>query len=288
MSQFLASFDNREIAALFWLSAALIAAALHPKIRASMVRVLRAFFVLPILVGVLLLVAYFGCVVLLFAQIGIWAPSQLKLTLLWLGTAGFLGLFSAPKVSEDPDLISKAAKEIFQLTVVFEFFVNLYRMPLVAEIVFVPLLVLLGALIAVSELDKAQRSVNRLLTGFAVVIGFVFLAYAAWKTISDPASVATFETARSFILPIVYSLLLLPFVWAVAVYIAYESIFIRLKFVAKDESLHPYIKRSLILRFRGNIRYLRAWFQAAWFRTFATRKDVDDSIRSMLDGVSAV
>lgn len=281
-------FDNREIAAAFWLAAAILAATMNPIIRHSMAGVLRAFFVRKILIGVFLLAAYFGCVILMLAQVGVWVPSQLKITLLWLGTAGLLGLFSAPKVSENPELISKAAKGAFQITMVFEFFVNLYRMPLLAELVFVPFSVFLGALIAVSELDKKYRLVNRFLTGVAIVVGLALLAYATWKTVGDVAAVANIETARSFMLPIIYSLLLLPFVWAVAVFVAYESVFVRLQFVATDESLRPYIRRSLILRFRGNIRYIRAWFQAAWFRTFATRKDVDDSIQSLLDGVSAV
>lgn len=247
-----------------------------------MVDMLRAFFVRRILVCVFLLVAYFGCVFLFLVQIDIWAPSQLKLTLLWLGTAGFLGLFSVPKVSENPELISKTAKEIFQLTILIEFFVNLYRMPLLAEFVFVPLSAFLGALISVSELDKAYRSVSILLVSFAVAIGLTFLVYAAWKIVGNPAAVANIETVRSFALPIVYSLLLVPFIYAVAVCDAYTSIFARLKFVTKDKSLHPYIKRLLILRFRGNIRYLRDWYQAALFRTFTSRKDVEDSIQSLL------
>lgn len=261
---------------------------MNPDIRVSMVGVLRAFFIRKLLVAVFLLVAYFGCVVLLLAQVGIWAPSQLKLTLLWIGTAGYLGLFSAPKVSENPELLSKAAKETFQITLVFEFFVNLYRMPLLAEFVFVPFSVLLGALIAVSELDKAHRPANRFLMGFAIAVGLALLAYAAWRTLEDFAAVTSTETIQSFVLPIVYSLLLLPFVWAVSVFIAYETVFARLQFVVKDKALHPYIRRSLILRFRGNTRYLRAWFQAAWFRKFATRKDVDNSIQPILEGESTL
>ena len=249
---------------------------------------MRAFFVRQILIGVFLLATYFGCVVLLLAQLGVWVPSQFKITLLWLGTAGFLGLFSEPKVSENPELISKAAKEAFKVTMVLEFFVSLYRMPLLAELVFVPFSVLLGALVAVSEIDEKYRQANRFLTGVAIVVGLALLTYAAWKMAGDFGAVANIDTVRSFLLPIVYSLLLLPFIWAVAVFVAYESVFVRLQFVAKDESLHPYIKRSLILSFRCNTRYIRAWLRAAWFRTFATRKDVNDSIQSLLDGVSAV
>lgn len=253
-----------------------------------MVRVLRAFFVRQILVGVAFLAAYIGGVVLLLAQIGVWTPPQLKLTLLWFGTTGLLGLFSVPKVSEKPELIAKVAKGTFQITMVFEFLVNLHRMPFLAEFVFVPFSVFLGTLIAVSELDEAHRPVNKFLNSVAMVVGLALLAYATWRTLDDFSALANVETARSFVLPIIFSALLLPFVWTVAVYCAYESVFVRLQFVAKDETLHPYIKRSLILKYRGNIKYLRAWFQAAWFRTFATMKDVDDSIQPLLDGVSPV
>lgn len=261
---------------------------MNPKIRGSIFGLLRAFFVRQILVGVAFLFTYIGVVVLLLEQVGIWAPSQLKLTLLWLCTAGLLGLFSAPKVSENPELISRAARGTFQITMMLEFFVNLYRMPLPAELVFVPFSVFLAAMIAVSELNEDHRPANKFLTGVAMVVGLALLAYAGWKTLDNFSAIANVETARSFVLPIIFSALLLPFVWLVAVYCAYESVFVRLKFVAKDKSLHPYIKRSLLLKFRGNIRYLRAWFKVAWFRTFATRKDVDESIKPLLDGVSAV
>lgn len=253
-----------------------------------MVGLLRAFFVRQILVGVVFLFTYIGVIVLLLERVGLWTPSQLKLTLLWLCTAGLLGLFSAPKVSENPELISRAAKGTFQITMVFEFFVNLYPMPLPAELVFVPFSVFLSALIAVSELNEDQGPANKFLNGVAMILGMALLAYAGWRTFDDFSVIINVETARSFVIPILFSALLLPFVWLVAVYCAYESVFVRLQFVVKDKSLHPYIKRSLLLKYRGNIRYLRAWFQAAWFRTFATRKDVDESIRTLLDGVSAV
>jgi hypothetical protein len=288
VSQFLASIDNREIATAFWIAAAIFVAALKPNIRSSMISVLRAFFVRKILLGVFLLFAYFSCVALVLAHIGMWTLSQLNTTLLWLGTSGILGLFSAPKVSENPKLISKAAKATFGVTMVLEFFVNLYQMPLVAEFVFVPLSVLLGALLAVSELDKKYRVASKFLTGVASLVGFGLFAYATWRTATDFEAVATMDTLRSFLLPIVYSFLLLPYVWAVAVYAAYEDVFIRLQFVAKNDTLHSYIKRSLIFKFHGNIKHVRAWLQAAWSRTFSTREDVDDSIRSVLDGASAV
>lgn len=288
MTQFFASFDNREVAAALWLLVAIVGAAMNTTIRVSMVGLLRVFFARQILIGVVFLFTYIGVIVFLLERVGIWAPSQLKLTLLWLCTAGLLGLFSAPKVSENPELISRAARDTFQITMVFEFFVNLYRMPLAAELVFVPFAVFLGAMIAVSELNEDHGSVNKFLNSVAMVLGLALLAYAGWKTLDDLSTIANVETARSFVLPILFSVLLLPFVWLVAVYCAYESVFVRLQFLVKDKSLHPYIKRSLLLKYRGNIRYLRAWFQAAWFRTFATRKDVDESIRTLFDGVSAL
>ena len=269
----------------FWIIVALVSCTLHSKIRASMVGVLRAFFVRPILIGVFFLIAYYGCVVLLLAQIGIWAPSQSKLTFLWLGTAGFLGLYSLVEVSENPEHLSKSAQEIFQITIVLEFFINLYRMPIFAELIFVPLSVFLGTLIAVARLDKAHRSVDRLLTGFAFCIGFALLAYAAWRTVKNPAVIIHLETLRSFILPVIYSLFLLPFVWAGAIYIAYQSIFIRLNFVARDETLHPYIKRQLVFGLRGNIRHLRAWFQSARYGTLASKEEIVDSARTLRESI---
>ena len=288
MSQFFASFDNRELAVVFWLIIMLVAAATSGKVRASMVGVVRAFYVRPILIGLLLLAAYFSGLVVLLAKLGVWGPAQLKLTLLWFFTVGAVGLFSAQAISENPCRLSQSVRSNLKITVLLEFFVNLYRMPLLAELVFVPFTAVLGALLAVSETKDEFIPARRLFNGVAIFVGSLLLAYAVWNAVTDFKSLANADAVRSFVLPVVYSLLLLPFLWLAAVFIAYEEVFVRLQFVAKDQSLHPYIRKSLLLKFRGNIRLLRIWFQVAWFRSFATKSDVDESIQTLLDGVCTV
>ncbi len=254
------------------------------KIRASMLSVVRAFFVRPILLGVLLLAGYIAGSTYLLAYLQVWTPIELKLTILWFGSVGIVGLFSCPEIARNPDLFAKYARDSFKLTLLLEFYVNLFKMPLVLELVFVPFLVLIGALLALSESKEEFATVKKFLNQVFVFIGLVFTAYAVWKTATDFETVATLETLRSFALPVIYSLLVLPFLWVVAAFIAYQNIFVRLEFLVEDESIISFTKKTLVFRFRGNIRYLRAWFNNTRLNKIENEEDVRESIQKISRG----
>lgn len=288
MSEILGSFDARDISVDFWLLVAAVAAATSKKVRVSMRGVLRAFFVRDIVQILLYLAAYLAGLILLLSQIGIWTLSHLKLTLVWFVTVGAVGLFAVPKISQDPDYFSQSVRSSVGITVLIEFFINLYRMPLLAELLFVPAIAFLGALFAVSETKAEFSQARSVLNGITILVGSLLLVYALWRTATDFGSVSHADTLRSFVLPIIFSLWLLPFLWLASVLLAYQEVFARLQFVAKNRALHSYIRRSLLLEFKGNIRILRAWFRAAWSRPLETKEDVDESIHALSGTASAV
>lgn len=282
MSQFISSFNNREIAAGIWLVILVLGSTASRDIRSAMVDVLKAFFVRPILVNVLLLAGYLACIVVMLAIVGAWTAAQLKVTLLWFFTSGLVGLSSSPRLSEEPDIFPKYLRNIVSITILLEFFVNLYQMPILAELVFVPFSAILGMLIVKANAEEEYASTRKLLHGVAVIVGLFLIAYAIWNSIFNFDSIANIGTVRSFYLPIIFSAFQLPFLWLCAVYMAYERIFVRMWVVTNNETLHPYIKRSLILRFRLDIRSIGTWFKTARSQNLDTKTDVDQSIQDCL------
>lgn len=109
-------------------------------------------------------------------------------------------------------------------------------------------------------------------------MGVGFLVFETYKISTSFEAIANLDTLRDFALPIFYNIAFIPFLWAISVYAAYESVFARLNFLIKDKTLHSYTRRKLITCFRTDIGALNSWLREAWSGTFTCRSDVDKSI----------
>jgi len=286
MYEFFTSIDNRELAIIIWLAVIILILSMYSKLRSSMFNVIKATFVKPFILGFSILASYYFLIVLLLQWIGLWTTSQMKLTVFWFITVGLVGMFSATSIRKQPSYFKKSVRSNFKLTILFDFFINLYKMTLIAELVFLPIMTILFMLQAVSETDKELESARKLFSTLIIVISSILLLFLIYQTIINIQSYANFNSLLDIILPIIFSLFLLPFLWVLVIYIAYEEVLIRLKFIVPDSTLHPYIKRSLLINFKGRTDLLDAWFKTAWYNDFKAKKDIDKSIHSLLKGKS--
>ena len=278
MREFFLSFDNREIAVCMWGFVLITWAASKPDLRSSMASLVTAAFARQIVVSVVIFAIYFVAVVWVLSVAGIWAESQLKLTLFWFFSAGLAGLASAAKVSDGAANVKEKMKGNFSISVFLDFFLNLYRMPLFAELLFVPFMAMLGAVVAYSGFHEKYKKIemygNRLIIG----VGLAVLAYAVYAMAINHDEVSTPDNARSLILPIIYSLSILPIVLAGVVYVSYENVFVRIPFLIKDESLHRYAKLSLVRSFGADTQRLNTWLRQAWHLNLDSAEAIDSSI----------
>jgi hypothetical protein len=278
MSEFFRSFDNREIAVCIWAFMLIAWAANKPDVRSSMASLVSAAFAKQIVVSVVIFAIYFVGFVWILSVAGMWAESQLKLTVFWFFSAGLAGLASAAKMSDGAANVKEKMKGNFSISVFLDFFVNLYRMPLLAELLFVPFTAVLGAVVAYSGFHEKYKKVETLGNRLIVGIGLVVLVYAVYATTTNYDEMATLDNARSLILPIAFSLGILPIFLAGVVYVSYENVFVRIPFLIKDESLHRYAKLSLVRAFRADTQRLHTWFRQAWHVNLDSAEAVDASI----------
>ncbi len=278
MIEFLKSFDNREISLCIWMIVLIIWVASKPKVRSSMAGLIRTAIAKQVVISVSIFGSYFFAVVWLLSVMGVWTESQLKITLFWFCSAGLAGLFSAVNISDGNARIWEKMKSNFSFSVLLDFFVNLYRMPLFAELLFVPFTAVLSALVAYSGHQEKYKQIETLGNRLIVSIGLGVLAYAVYKTATNYDEVATLDNFRALILPIIFSISMLPMFWAGVIYVSYENVFIRLPFLIKDESLHGYAKLSLMKTFRTDTQRLHVWFRQAWYTNLESAEAIDASI----------
>ncbi len=249
-----------------------------PSIRKSLGGVLSAATARPIAIAFSLAIAYLVAMTVVLRHFELWTLKQFKITALWFVVAGIPALADTPEVSKNPALLKTAAAKNFKLSLLLDFFLNLFKLPLFGELIFVPFTALLGGLLAVAQSDEKYAPVQKLLNGVLIAIGLGFLVFESYKVFTSFDTIASVDTLRDFALPIIYNVAFIPLLWAMSIYAAYESVFCRLRFVIKDQALHSYARRKLITGFRTDIGALNVWFKAAWSGAFASRSDVAQSI----------
>lgn len=282
--EFINNIDNRETALAVWLCIALAWMIYKNEVRKSLIIVLKTFFLKPILISIFLMSSYILSMVLLLSWIGIWNESQLKTTLVWSITVGLILLFRVNKISNDKTFFTKAIRENFKLTIIIDFIMNLNVLSFWIEFILIPIMVVITGVLAITERAEKYIDVQKLMTIIVSIIGWSLFVYASWQVYIHFNKIATLETLRSFIIPILFSILYLPFIYLAIVYMAYENVFVRLQFVIKDASLHKYAKQQLLLQLMFNIQLLPIWLKAAWTRDLNTQAEINDLIREIKQG----
>lgn len=281
MKEFLSSVNTRDIATAIWLGIFVTWCVTKPKVRQAFCKVVAAATAWRIAVTFSLAIAHLSAVTFVLTTLGLWTIAQLKITGLWFAGVGIPILMSIPQVSRDVRQLRSSFGKNFKLSLLLDFFVNLYKMPLLAELIFVPFSALVGGLLAVAQSDDKYSPVQKLLNGVLSVTGVGIIGFVTYKITTDFAQIANLNTLRNFALPLIYSLAYFPLTWAFVIYAAYESVFCLLPFVIKDPELHPYVRRRLIFSFGADVSSLNTWLKAASSTRFITRSDVVRSIEAI-------
>ncbi|WP_146126291.1 hypothetical protein [Burkholderia multivorans] len=275
MIEILQSLDSRELASAIWLGIFIVWCLTKPGVREGFGSVLSAATARPIVIAFFLAIAHLVAVTAILCHFDLWTLKQFKITALWLVVAGIPALADTPEISRNPSLLKTAVAKNFKWSLLLDFFIKL---PLLGELIYVPFTALLGGLLAVAQSDDTYAPAHKFLNGVLIVMGLGFLVFESYKVLTSFDTIANLDTLRDFVLPVIYNIAFIPLLWIMSIYIAYESVFVRLRFVIKDETLHSYARRKLITSFRADIGALNAWYKEAWSGAFTSRSDVAQSI----------
>jgi len=191
----------------------------------------------------------------LLKSIGIWTSADIKDSIFWLFSVVFVLVFSINKAKE-----SKYFKGILIDTIIviaiLEFVINVYSFSLLTELIMLPILIFIVMLQAVAELDSKNAQVAKLLTNLMAIFGFGLLIYSIYKMINGYSDFFKLGTLHSFILPIILTVLFLPYLYCLSLYSIYESYFIRLDFMTVKKEKVKKVKKHIRRRAHININRL--------------------------------
>lgn len=276
-------FSNRELAIAIWLLVAIIWTLSQRKIRESLFHVIRAFFAWKLAISYVLMFSYITLMLVSLNALGIWQLTYFPNTILWVLCIAFVMLFEFSKAN-DLNFFKNAIKDNLKILIVLEFLVNLYVFDLWVELLLVPILVILGGMIAIAETDQKYATVKTLLNYIMAFVGLCLTSYALYMVSVDFKHFATLENFKGFYLPILLTIMFLPFIYSL--YASYENLFVRLQFFVKDSALLMYVKKKTILAFGPNLWVLNKWSNYINTLRFKDKKEVDEAVREFKSATS--
>ncbi len=254
--------NNREIATLIWLLALLALVLLKSDLRASLIELGRRAAA-PILATLVAGVLYVAVIVWGGWAAGIWTSDLLTVTVVWFIAVAVALLFRLDRVWKQRTFLVGLLLKVVGLTALAEFAVNSFVLPLPAELVLVPVATLLGLVVVIAERSVEHAVVRGLAERMLAVIGVALVGYVVLKIIVDWNKLSLADGLRELALPVWLTTAFLPFVYAFALYCAYETAFMRLRF-ARELRRSPLRSRLALvaaLHVRGEdlTRFAGAW-----------------------------
>lgn len=275
---FVPPLNNRELAIAIWLLVAIILILSQNKIRKSIFHLIKTFFAWKLTISYVLMLSYISLMLLSLNFLGIWRWTQFTNTVLWIIFVAFVMFFDYYKAN-DESFFKNAIKDNLRILIVLEFIINLYVFSLWIELLLVPFLLMLGGMIPIAGKDSKYEQVQILINYLLVFVGLFFISYSFYNIVTDLRGFATLENLENFIIPILLSIMFLPFIYFVALVASYENLFTRLRFFIKDNSLLSCVKKKSLLACGLNLWSLNKWSKHINALRFTNEKGVDEAIK---------
>ncbi len=254
--------NNREIAIALWLLAISIyifSSSKMADVRTAFKGVLSAFFARQIISILCLMVIYMALVIYCLFELELWNAEQIKNTVFWCASVGFMSLFKLEQIKKDKSFFKHSVIDNLKLLAILQFVVGVYTFPLWIEILIVPVVVIIGAMLAIAETDKKYHQVKALLEYCLSFFGVVLIVYTLYMLTTNFGEFGKEKTAYDFFVSPLLTLLYLPFVFFMLVYSTYEQAFIRLKFSIKNRFLRYAAKLYAFVLINVRLSLLERW-----------------------------
>lgn len=236
------SLDNRELSFLIWGTLAFILILIKKEIRTSLFGILKILVGHKIVLTNIFMLGYVTTVIFCLTKLGFWDTSHLKGTILWILLIAFPLFFKANKANQQDHYFKVLLKDNIKVILILEFLINLYVFNILIELVILPLAFFIGGMSAYADIKKEYSAVKKVVDYIIGLLGIATIIYVIYNIVNDFEGFTNYDNLKSFLLPILLTILFIPAIYFQALFMKYELIFVRLSSFCKDDSLLKYIK----------------------------------------------
>lgn len=212
-------------------------------------------------------------------NLNFWDFSYLSVTVIWFVAVAMSMFVNVSHLSES-GRFKDVVWDNLKIAAIIEFIANLYVLNFWIEFLFIiPFSAILGGLLGVASVNYKGQKIESCLNAIAAILGTSFLGYAFFKIVTDFQGFASLYNLKEFLLPLIFTVALLPFIYVLALYITYSSIYMRLDRLIKEKALSKYAKRKTFFAFNFNLKLLHKWSRKIYTLNF-------DDKESIIKGIS--
>lgn len=249
------SLNSRQLSLAVWLCVLFVFCMAKRDIRRSVIDLVRCGLEPILLIPALLSLAWITGVVLGLYRLGFWTPSLLwdTLAFAFVGTTVLVW-----RMGESRDYSRRFYGRIvwrsLGLSVLIGTIGNTYTFNIIVELILVPWLVLLGAMLGLAQASEEYSNLRKPLQVLITLTGLAMLTRAVIGAISDYDGFLSIQTVQSLLLLFALTVAYVPYLLLVRVWMTYQSALIPLRLGHKKPlRVRLYARARIMLKFRLNL-----------------------------------
>ena len=266
--------STREWATLIWGCIFMLYVLCHREIRKSLWNVIVIFFgkKLRILWEIILL--YVLTITIVFCYLPIWENIYIKDIIIWFLFSGLIYCMNAVSSEADETYIKKILKENLKFTMILEFFMSTFTFNIWIELAIIPVITIITVMNVIAERKEEYKSVHKLLDSVLAIAGF-WIFYETIKIgINEYKQLNIISTLVSFMIPIVYLILIIPLEYLLELYSKYEVLFLRMTFKEeKDKRIRLHHRIAVLRECNFSVRKILLFQREYMIQMYALMKE---------------
>jgi hypothetical protein len=266
--------STREWATLIWGCIFMLYVLCHREIRKSLWNVIVIFFgkKLRILWEIILL--YVLTITIVFCYLPIWENIYIKDIIIWFLFSGLIYCMNAVSSEADETYIKKILKENLKFTMILEFFMSTFTFNIWIELAIIPVITIITVMNVIAEKKEEYKSVHKLLDSILAIAGF-WIFYETIKIgINEYKQLNIINTLVSFMIPIVYLILIIPLEYILELYSKYEVLFLRMTFKEeKDKRIRLHHRTAIFRECNFSVRKILLFQREYMIQMYALMKE---------------
>ena len=250
-------FTNREIAAIICIGLFTIIYFFHKQVRISFINVIKSALKIKLLEYFFSYLFYFSAIIYSFYCLKWWDITNLKDTMIWFIFSGLsIGVFVGTNKLES-GFWKKLILDNLKFNLLVEFVISLFTFSLIVELIIVSVIGFIVLLNSFSRINNQYKAVEKLTSLILTFIGLFILVYSL-HTVTDIYSIVNMNNLKSFLFPVLFSIISVPYMYIFKLIVEYDKLFHMLR-IGRERSreLNSLIKRQLILFCNFDIKKLQ-------------------------------
>lgn len=266
--------STREWATLIWGCIFMLYVLCHREIRKSLWNVIVIFFdkKLRILWEIILL--YVLTITMVFCHLPIWENIYIKDIIIWFLFSGLIYCMNAVSSEADETYIKKILKDNLKFTMILEFFMSTFTFNIWIELAIIPVITIITVMNVIAERKEEYKNVHKLLDSVLAIAGF-WIFYETIKIgINEYKQLNIINTLVSFMIPIVYLILIIPLEYILELYSKYEVLFLRMTFKEeKDKRIRLHHRTAIFRECNFSVRKILLFQREYMIQMYALMKE---------------